>query len=101
MQDHPFDFDSLTVLEDESLFNIEEMSNKPWEVDEFTAMTLSFEVNMDQIVITRSNYTVLDLLSDIGGIQGILAPILSIPLIFFNYKHFDTFMASKLYKIKK
>ena len=64
-------------------------------------MTLSFEVNMDQIVITRSTYTILDLLSDIGGIQAMLAPILSIPLVLLNYKHFKTFMASKLYKIKK
>ena len=77
------------------------MPDRPWERDNFTAMVLTFEVNMDQLVVTRSTYTVLDLLSDIGGIQGILASILSIPLICLNYKHFDTFMASKLYKIKK
>ena len=59
------------------------------------------EVNLDQITISRSSYTILDLLSDIGGIQGILTPILGLPLIFLNYKHFETFMASKLYKIKK
>ena len=41
------------------------------------------------------------MLSDVGGIQGILVSIFSLILTLFNYKHFDAFMASKLYKIKK
>ena len=62
------DLDSITVLEDSSLFKVESMFPRAYEYDSFTVMAFTLEVNMDKIVITRSTYTFLDLLSDIGGI---------------------------------
>ena len=41
------------------------------------------------------------MLSDVGGIQGILISTFSMFLTLLNYKYFDQFMASKLYKIKR
>ena len=49
----------------------------------------------------RESYTFLDLLSDVGGIQGILISTFNMMLTLLNYKYFDQFMASKLYKIKR
>ena len=49
----------------------------------------------------RNGYTTLDLLSDMGGMYSILALIFGTLLAFFNYNHFDTFMASKLFKLQK
>ena len=55
-------------------------------------------MSMDLTLIVRDGYTVLDLLSDIGGLQGILNAGFSVILIFFNYKYLDSYLATKLYK---
>ena len=41
----------------------------------------------------------LDVLSDIGGIQSIIITSFSFFIGIWNYKHFDSYMASKLYKL--
>ena len=64
-------------------------------------LDLFFEVNLDKHVILRENYNILDLLGDVGGVQAILISFFQFILYLTNYHHFDTFMASKLYKIKK
>ena len=56
------------------------------------------EVNPDLIVIARDGYTVLDLLSGIGGIQGILISIMCTFLNFWNYNHLENYLALKLFK---
>ena len=60
-----------------------------------------FEVNLDKHVILREHYNILDLLGEVGGVQTILISFFQFILYLINYHHFDTFMASKLYKIKK
>ena len=53
------------------------------------------------MVIARDGYTFLDLLSDVGGLQGMLISGMAYVLAFWNYNHFDNFMVSRLYKIYK
>ena len=43
----------------------------------------------------------LDLLSDIGGLQGILTAIAISLLSVFNYNHFENYLVSRLYKLAK
>lgn len=43
----------------------------------------------------------LEILSDIGGFYSIFIAIFSSLLALFNYNHFDTYMASRLFKIQK
>lgn len=64
-------------------------------------MDLTIEMNPDQFVIMRNSYTVFDFLSDIGGIYSIFVAIFGSLLTLFNYNHFDTYMASRLFKIQK
>ena len=64
-------------------------------------LDLYFEVSLDKDVILRENYNILDLLGEVGGVQAILISFFQFILYFTNYHHFDSFMASKLYKIKK
>ena len=64
-------------------------------------MQMTFEVGMTQQVILRHGYTIFDLLSDMGGMYSLLISFFGLLLALFNYKHFDTFMASRLFKIKK
>ena len=56
---------------------------------------------MDRIEIERTAYTILDVLSDCGGILAILISIFQGFIYVINYNHFDTFMASRLFKLKK
>ena len=56
---------------------------------------------MDRIELERRAYTFLDVLSDCGGIQAVLISLLSGFLSVINYSHFDSYMASRLFKIKK
>jgi hypothetical protein len=44
---------------------------------------------------------VLDLISDIGGLQGIIVSIFSIFIGMLNFSFFDNFLVSKLFKVQK
>ena len=52
----------------------------------------------DLTLIQRNGYTIVDIMSDVGGLQGILISAFSILLLSFNYKHLDSYLATKLYK---
>ena len=56
------------------------------------------QMSMDQTLIVRSGYTVLDLLSDVGGLQGILIAGISIILSTLNHNHLGNYLASQLYR---
>ena len=63
-------------------------------------MSLSFETSLDQTVIQRVGYTLLDLLSDIGGIQSILVSGIAILLSIWNYNNFDNHFLTNFFKLK-
>ena len=94
-------FDTITELEDSSIFKLDMLQaraneyNGPGEV-----LSLSFEMNLDLLFVSRDGYTAIDALSDIGGIESIIISGITIFLSVWNYKHFDKYMASHLYKFK-
>ena len=55
-------------------------------------------MSMDQIQIERSGYTILDVLSDVGGLQGILITGISLLLSILNHNYLDNHLVSKLFK---
>ena len=55
-------------------------------------------MNLDQILIERSGYTVLDILSDVGGLQGILISGISFILGIFNYNYLENYLVYRLFK---
>ena len=80
------DLDDLTELEDASVFKLEQLPVKSFERDnDHVQMDISFYMNLNQIVISRSGYTTLDYLSDIGGINGMLMSSATVLLAFWNY----------------
>ena len=64
-------------------------------------LDLLIDLNLDKHLTERENFQLLDFLGDIGGVQAILISFFQFILFFINYNHFDSFMASKLFKIKK
>ena len=57
-------------------------------------------MNLDQTLIERSGYTVLDILSDVGGLQGILISGISLILSIFNHNYLENYLVYKLFKSK-
>ena len=55
-------------------------------------------MNLDLKVIQRTGYTVLDILSDVGGIQSILFSGMSLLLSIWNYNYLDSYLISQLFK---
>ena len=55
-------------------------------------------MNLDQILIERSGYTVLDILSDVGGLQGIPISGISFILGIFNYNYLENYLVYRLFK---
>ena len=62
-------------------------------------MSIEIEMGKDEIVVMRNGYTLLDILSDIGGMYSILVTGFGVFLALFNFNHFDTYMTSRLFKI--
>ena len=57
-------------------------------------------MSMDQTSINRSGYTILDLLSDMGGLQGILITGISLILSILNNNYLENYLVSKLFKFE-
>ena len=83
---------------DNTVFKLEKLANQPYEKDSIVQMDVTIEMNLDLGVIQRESYNFLDVLSDIGGMQSIIITTFSLLIGIWNYKHFDSYMASKLFK---
>ena len=64
-------------------------------------MDMWIEMNLDVVHIRRQNYDILQLLSDIGGIQGLLVSGFAFLVSIWNYKMFDNNMVCRLYKLER
>jgi hypothetical protein len=80
---------------------MEVIPTRPYTKDYVALFDCTIELNRSLVVIQRSGYTVLDLLSDIGGVQSIMVSTFAILVGILNYQHFDTTLASQLFKLRK
>lgn len=55
-------------------------------------------MSLDQTLIERTGYTVLDILSDVGGLQGIFVSVIFLFLSVLNHNDLDNYLVSKLFK---
>ena len=101
LQDEYINLDELTVLKDATVFSIEKQAALPYEKDLNVQIDLTVEMNLDQKVVFRGVYSVLDYLSDVGGIQAMLISGVAYFLSLWNYNMLDNHMVSRLYKLKK
>ena len=92
------DLDEITELEDSSVFRLEQKDSRAFERSPAFVIGLMFEMNYDLKVVSRNTYNILDLLSDIGGIQSIFVTFFNLLLNIWNYNHLNNYMISKLYK---
>ena len=93
--------DKYTKIEYDSLFKLSRKDVMPYEKSDNTWVSVTIERDLDLWHYERSVYTMLDLLSDVGGFHGMLILILALVASAWSYNSLDNFMVSRLFKIKK
>ena len=101
LQDYVVNLDTITEQNILTPFKLEQLPSSTQELRKGIQMELTFELNLDLAVIQRVGYTLIDLLSDIGGVQAILVTLISMFVWLCNYNNFDNHMASQLFKTHK
>ena len=100
MQDWFVNLDDITKLENSNVLSLSPLIKRPIDYPLYGEVAqLSFELNLDQTVVTRNGYTILDVLSDMGGFQRVLYSFFSFIAYILNMSNFDSYLASKLYKL--
>ena len=77
------------------------MPMRSYERDLDTQTEIRLEMNFDILEISRDSYKVVDFLSDIGGMQGMLMGGALLFLGFWNFNNFDNILVQKLFIVKK
>ena len=70
------------------------MTQIPHEFDDNIWNGITVECELNLIVIERSRYTFLDLLSDVGGLSGMVASIFAVFMTIWNNQMYNYFLAS-------
>ena len=100
MQDLLVNLDDITKLENSNVLSLSALTKRPIDYAlPGEVAQLSFRMSLDQTVVTRNGYTVLDVLSDMGGFQRVLYSFFSLIAYILNMSNFDSYLASKLYKL--
>ena len=77
------------------------METMPYEHSDNVWLSITFEMSLDLITYEREVYTFLLLLSDIGGLAGALMTLLALFMTLWNFKTFDNYLVSKLFRIRR
>ena len=64
-------------------------------------MDITIEYNLDQTVVWREGYKVMEFLSDVGGVQSILLRLIGLFVGIVNYNMLDNFLIQRLYRIER
>ena len=58
-------------------------------------------MNLDVLWYERQVYTFFDMLSDVGGLMGIISTTFNFVISLWTFEYFQDYMISRLFKIKK
>ena len=93
--------DEVTELNDSSIFRLDKGATLLSYSEKELLLGFSIQMNLDQILIGRTGYTILDVLSDVGGMQGILISGISLLLRILNGNFLDSYLVSKLFNFSQ
>ena len=101
LQDMILNLDDFTIFESDRLWTME---RGPIQILDYTTRagslgTLGIELSQDLIHYERTGYTLLDLLSDIGGIQGLIYSFLSLIVSLYSNGIVNEYLVTKLYNV--
>ena len=96
MKDAYLDLGGYTQ-EFEENFRPEVSGNRPMEVNDQWLMGISYEIDLDMTSYDRKIYSVLDLISDVGGLAGAMFAAMRIICLVLRSNELDLYLVSKLY----
>ena len=64
-------------------------------------MAISFEQDLNLNVIERVNYSFLDFLSDVGGLNAVITTVSMVFLSMLNYNKLNVHVVQQLYKFNQ
>ena len=99
LQDEIINLDDLTELSDPSIFSLEPLPTKSYENKIDVQLAITIEMNLNERVVARDGYKLLDYFSDIGGIQGLLISGGAYLLAIWNHNNLDNFLLTRLYRL--
>ena len=74
----------ITEIEMDNLFKLEKKQPMPYEFNDSVWISVTVEMSLDLFKYDRQMYTMFDMLSDIGGLSGIIITFTSIFLKVWN-----------------
>ena len=92
--------DDFTLYAHDDLFKLNKAEIMPYEKQDNNWMSITIEMDTGLMTYERTVYTLFDLLSDIGGLSGILFSIFLIIVGSWNHNKFDNMLVSRLFKIR-
>jgi len=101
LQDLIWQWGNWTKENIDSIFKIAQVGSRPYEFKNRVHVSVTFELLLDQTVIDRQVYSVLDWLGDIGGLVEALFFIGSTVMFLFQFGQFDSMLVTNLYKQNK
>ena len=81
------------------MFKLNQIASRPYEVDADFVAGIDIQNNLDITVLERNVYTILDVLSDVGGLSSALISLVVGIIGLMNYNRLESYMASKVFKI--
>ena len=93
--------DEITRIDIDNLFKLKRQEVMPYEKIDSTWISVTIERNLNIWHYERSVYTMLELISDVGGFSSALIVVLALTSKLWNFNNFDNFMVSRLFKIRK
>ena len=94
------DLDAMSWDIHEDLFKIVEKPRLPQEKDLNTQIMITIEREFNVLSIERMAYTTFDMLSDVGGLSGIMIIFFQALIHLWNLNSFDNYLVSRLFKTK-
>ena len=101
MQDQLFNFADLTKETDQTVFRIDPLPSASYEKHDGTQFDVTFERSLDLQLIKRSGYTLLDLISNVGGLRTIMSFAITFAMSYWNFNTGANYMVSKLFTYKE
>ena len=56
-------------------------------------------MNLNRVIIAREGYTILDFISDIGGMQSMLISFFALIIMIWNFHYAENYLVTKIYRL--
>lgn len=89
----------VTMIDLQDLFRLEQKEKMPYEHSDNVWVSVTIEMSLHVLNYDRYVYTLFDMLSDIGGLSGILFSSVFVLMKLWNYNNLENYLISRLFRI--